>query len=189
MQDKIVFRKAPFMTMLASAIETYPKECRGELFGRTSKQGFTVEYAFPNQTARRTTQSVSIDWKAVERIHETLFFLFHFRHIGYYHSHPLSTSTLSSADKKAVIETNPYDDDFDSVSIVIAIYKRTSDWIFSIATHMCHETTFKKLYMDCPFAFNKNFPFDIKRKSIITNKKDITIRFWGLDLNDSKQEK
>jgi len=104
--------------MITSTIEAYPKECLGTLFGRRTQQAFTVEYAFPYQTAKRTTFRVEVDDKAEKCIHSTLQNLTSLRHIGNYHSHILGGTKLTSIDKR---EENL---SLDEISVVIAISKK-----------------------------------------------------------------
>jgi len=88
-QDKqrVTIRKTPLITMLVSAVEVYPKETRGVLFGRKDQHTFTVEHAFPYQTAIRTRTLVKVDEDVEKCVDSLLQGLTLLKPIGGFHSH------------------------------------------------------------------------------------------------------
>lgn len=170
-KPKVVIRKNPLITMIASAVEVYPKECLGVLFGRNTQYTFTVEHVFTYQTADRTRFSVDIDEKVGTNTINMIQKLTPLKPIGDFHSHTIArTGTkLTSIDKK---EENF---NVNEIEIVVAISKkkRNAHWKnygkklsgtldnfkFDIAAYTCYNPErqvrkFQKIEVCCPFTIN-----------------------------------
>lgn len=150
---KLIIGKTPFVTIVTSAIEVYPKECLGVLFGRRTGHTFKIEYAFAYQTAKRCKTVVDIDDNIENRIEEVLQNLTRFKKIGDFHSHTTCIGTrLSSVDKR----------DFsgnDDIGIVVHVIKRrrkskyhrkglsgvTGIFVFDVAAYIRHNSEFQKI--------------------------------------------
>jgi len=153
---KLIINKMPFITMVTSAIEVYPKECYGALFGRRIGHTFTVEYAFAYQTAKRGKTVVDMDDNIEKCIGEVLQKFTRFRKIGDFHSHTTRIGTrLSSVDKKDFSSN-------DDIGIVVHVTKRkrkarhhrkalsgvAGDFAFDIAAYIRHNSEFQRFKVE-----------------------------------------
>ncbi|MEW5937624.1 MAG: Mov34/MPN/PAD-1 family protein [Candidatus Thermoplasmatota archaeon] len=99
-----------FLSLCASAVETYNRECGGFLMGKEGKRqirgrtrkGLVVHMAYPLQTADRKPSSVAHgNFKAFQRARAAMHALSGLREIaviGGYHSHPGGRCALSRDD-------------------------------------------------------------------------------------------
>jgi len=152
----LVINRASFTTMVTSAIEVYPQECLGVIFGRKTGHTFVVEYAFAYQTAKRGKTVVDIDRRIKKRIEEVLQKFIRFKKIGDFHSHTTNTGTrLSSIDRK----------DFsgnDDIGIVVHVAKRRrkskchvkaltgvmGNFVFDMAAYICHNSEWQRFNVE-----------------------------------------
>jgi len=163
----------PFISMVVSAVEVYPKECLGVLLGYRAWNSLDktrraiVEHAISYQSAERGRKSVEVKEKHEFRCKNMLYKLCSLEPIGDFHSHPESDTELSIADKRSMRVGN--------IEIVIAISekRRTTPWRydnirkelsgvfgdyrFDIAAYSCfkskqEDANFKKIDLICPFA-------------------------------------
>lgn len=84
---QVVITDSAFVTIIAMAMETYKKECIGILYGRASENGFTIEYAMPHQTARRSLSEVNTFDKRLRAARRVVSDMSTLQQIGDYHSH------------------------------------------------------------------------------------------------------
>jgi len=163
----------PFINMIVSAVEVYPKECLGVLLGYRAWNSIDktrraiVEQAISYQTAERSRSSVEVKERHELRCKDMLYKLCSLEPIGDFHSHPQADTSLSLADKKSM--------GVGDVEIIVAISKkkRTTPWRynivkkelsgvfgdfrFDIAAYSCfklkqHNINFAKIDLICPFA-------------------------------------
>ena len=166
---EVFIRKNPFITMVASAVEVYPKECLGVLFGHRTQNTAIVEQAFCYQTAERTEYSVEVKDKEKESCCKLLLEkLTSLELLGEFHSHPKGTTRLTSCDKR------PDSMSIGNIEVVIAfsVKKEAVNWKYNrkelsgtlgdfglnIAAYTCYryrgKTKHEKISVSCPFALD-----------------------------------
>lgn len=106
----VVIEPSCFLSLCASAVETYNRECAGFLMGKEGmrqirgrmRKWLLVQMAYPLQTADRKPSSVAHgNFKAFQRARAAIHALSGLRDlavIGGYHSHPRGQCALSRAD-------------------------------------------------------------------------------------------
>ena len=110
----------PFITMVASIVETYKKECCGLFLGYRSWSHWDktrraiIEQAYPFQTSKRSYSSVTVP-REENRCKEMIYKLSMFEPLGYFHSHPNCDFSPTSDD----IESMNVND----VEIIVSIRK------------------------------------------------------------------
>jgi len=85
--SEVFIHKAPFVTMIVSAVEVYPKECLGVLFGYRTQHTAIVEQAFCYQTAERTGTTVEVEESRELCCRDMLQKLTSLEPLGDFHSH------------------------------------------------------------------------------------------------------
>jgi len=177
--------ETPFIDMIVSSVEVYPKECLGALWGYRAWSSVDVmrraiiEQAIPFQTAERTLRSVDIREKHEWRCKDMLYKLCALEPIGDFHSHPHGSPDLSTADKDSM--------NIGDVELVIAISRKSKttfwrydtvkkelsgvfgDFRFKMAVHSCYKSKektkkFERISLLCPFAVgigSKNFDITV----------------------------
>lgn len=94
--DRIRLSQVAFTNFIASAVEVYPKEAYGLLFGRKRRETIFCNASIPLQTARRGLNLVRPSIK--EDLVKKVSCLMGLRWLGVYHSHPKGTATPSDLD-------------------------------------------------------------------------------------------
>jgi proteasome lid subunit RPN8/RPN11 len=97
----------PFITIVASTVETYKKECCGLLLGYRSwshwdkNRRAIIEQAYQFQTSERSGNSVTVP-EQEDRCKDMIYKLSMFEPLGYFHSHPGRNPTPSRSDIKSM---------------------------------------------------------------------------------------
>lgn len=92
MEPSVHIRREAFLTLLISAVETFKRECVGELFGyapNKSKNYFLITNSIPTQCANRSYSEITPQTRSSKRVVNLISdYPYLFRKIGEYHSHP-----------------------------------------------------------------------------------------------------
>ena len=121
---RVVYIAAPVLwTMRFAAVEVYPREATGILFGETRGDEFwvhgAVPYAEPETRTRWATSADASEAKARE--------FFDHRVIGSFHSHPEWNTTLSKGTPGADFEEMQEGD----VEVIVAVWPgKRKPWCF-----------------------------------------------------------
>ena len=111
----------PFITIIASSVETYKKECCGLLLGYRSWSHWDktrraiIEHAYQFQMSKRSRYSVTVP-RQESRCKDMIYKLSMFEPLGYFHSHPESNPMPTKED----IESMNVND----VEIIVAIKRK-----------------------------------------------------------------
>ncbi len=164
--NKAVIQEPALVALLTAAMEVYPKETFGLVFGSRFKKKFIIKNALTYQNATRKKNETSI-WPAQERkVRYVLNEVSGYSIIGDFHSHPEDTCSLSKHDKKDMIE------DGEHFAILISVFEwdekvkwhydkkekfiegtiHSGDFLINIKAYYREPGTrvIRKLRLDCP---------------------------------------
>jgi len=160
----------PFITIIASSVETYKRECCGLLIGYRSwsnwdkKRRAIIEHAYQFQMSERTRNSVTVP-EQEDRCKDIIYKLSMFEPLGYFHSHPENDPSPSKKDIQSM--------NVNEIELIVSIKKKgrtvpwKTDWSNKMLSGVLGDHRFdlsaytltkknqldvKKIPLLCPFA-------------------------------------
>ncbi len=134
MKKEMYIRGLPFESLLRSALETFPKETTGEVFGYfdSSSLFWEVSYVQPTQLAKRNKRSSYVS-EGVENLDWTVLQ----EHLGGFHSHPYdSDKTRWHKFGRSRADGRLYDLRSNKIEMIIALYGPTYKTFVSDSQHI-----------------------------------------------------
>ncbi len=118
---KIAINENTLAQILTSAVDTFPKECFGQLLGKKYNSTFKLNSAYNMySSSRRTESSISYSLHRLERLEKILEKIYrNKKFLGTYHSHPNTNTELSDDDKKRKLKN-------ENIQIIIFIRRTKS---------------------------------------------------------------
>jgi len=124
---RILIDAGAFETLLLSAIEVYPSEAIGLLFGTYSGSNFRCRLCYPIQAAARRSRFVYYSPFIVNRLIEAESSILGYPLVGMFHSHPNADARLSNEDRRDFLDGGY------RVELVVSVRKNRSErpWVLS----------------------------------------------------------
>ncbi|MHA2062387.1 MAG: Mov34/MPN/PAD-1 family protein [Candidatus Sifarchaeia archaeon] len=166
--EEVWLYEMPFITLIASSVETFETECCGLLLGYRSWSSLDkvrraiIEQAYQFQMSERTRFSVSIPEEEDECV-DMIYKLSMYEPLGYFHSHPNERPLPSPCDMKHMY--------INQIELILSIRNKKhnvpwrydsrkkelsgvfGDYRFELsAITKVNEKRYKKLELLCPFA-------------------------------------